>query len=81
MCLCLLRFVLFVLCFCIVPFMYIYFYLLPVQGLVSPSDNSIAVNNNNNNNNIKLLHFSAPGNRLQGDKIQRHVSATVLINP
>ena len=37
-------FVLFVLCFCIVPFMYIYSYLLLPQ-----SENSIAVNNNNNN--------------------------------
>jgi len=31
--------------------MYIYFYLLPVQELLPPSENSIAVNNNNNNNN------------------------------
>jgi hypothetical protein len=31
--------------------MYIYFYLLPVQVLLPPSENSIAVNNNNNNNN------------------------------
>jgi len=37
--------------FCIVSFMYIYSYLLLVQGLLPPSENSIGVNNNNNNNN------------------------------
>jgi len=31
--------------------MYIYSYLLLVQGLLPPSENSIGVNNNNNNNN------------------------------
>jgi len=31
--------------------MYIYSYLLLVHGLLSPNENSIAVNNNNNNNN------------------------------
>jgi hypothetical protein len=51
MCTCIYCFVLFVLCFCIVSFMYIYSYLLLVPGLLPPSENSIAVNNNNNNNN------------------------------
>ena len=51
MCTCtLLCFVLFVLCFCIFWFIYIYSYLLLVQELLPPSENSIAVNNNNNNN-------------------------------
>jgi len=44
---------LYLLCFCIVSFMYeyIYSYLLLVQGVLPPSENSVAVNNNNNNNN------------------------------
>ena len=33
--------------FCIVPFIYIYSYFLPMYGLLPPSDNSIAVKNNN----------------------------------
>ena len=37
---------LYILCFCIVSFMYIYSYLLLVQGLLPPSGNSIAVDNN-----------------------------------
>ena len=39
----------FVMCVC-VSFMYIYSYLLLVQGLLPLSENSIAINNNNNNN-------------------------------
>ena len=42
---------LYLLCFCIVSFMYIYSYFLLVQGLLPPSGKSIAVNNNSNNNN------------------------------
>ena len=56
---------LYLLCFCIVSFIYIYIYiysyLLLVQRLLPPSENSIAVNNNNNNinnnNNNNNLHF------------------------
>jgi len=36
-------------------YIYIYSYLLLVYGLLSPSENSIAVNNNNNNNYYYLL--------------------------
>jgi len=52
-------FLLFVLCFYVVSFMYIYSCLLLVKGLLPTSENSIAVNdddddnNNNNNNNNK----------------------------
>ena len=38
-------------CVCVVSFMYIYSSLFLVQGLLPPSENSVAVNNNNNNNN------------------------------
>jgi hypothetical protein len=55
-----LRFVLFVLCFCIVLFMYIYSYLLLVQRLLPTSENSIAVNNNNNNNDNNKFHIAHP---------------------
>jgi len=41
--------------FCIVSFMYVYFYLLLVYALLPPSENSIVVNNNNNNNNNNKL--------------------------
>jgi len=34
-------------CFCIASFMYIYYYLLLVQGLLPPCENSIEVSNNN----------------------------------
>jgi len=35
--------------------MYIYSYLLLVQGMLPLSENSIRVNNNNNNNNNNLV--------------------------
>jgi hypothetical protein len=38
--------------FCIVSFMCIYSYLLLLQGLLPPSENSMAVNNINNDNNF-----------------------------
>jgi len=36
--------------------MYICSYLLLVEGLLPPSENSITVNNNNNNNNNIVVH-------------------------
>jgi hypothetical protein len=44
--------------FGVVSFMYIYSYLLLVNGLLlpPPTENSIAVNNNNNNNNNNVFH-------------------------
>ena len=42
--------------FFIVSFMYIYPYLLLVQGLLPHTENSIAANNNNNNNNNNNLY-------------------------
>jgi hypothetical protein len=42
---------------CIVSFMYIYTYLLLVQGLLPPYEDSIAINNNNNNNNNNINLF------------------------
>jgi hypothetical protein len=51
---------LYLLCFCIVSFMYIYSYLLLVYGLLPPGENSTAVNNNNNNNNRCCTGISTP---------------------
>ena len=44
-------FVLFVLCFCIVSFMYIIFFSVLVYGLLPLSENSMALSSSSNNNN------------------------------
>ena len=49
--------------------MYIYSYLLLVQGLLPPSENSIAVNNNNDNNNNSVVGI-ATCNGLDGPGIE-----------
>jgi Ca2+/Na+ antiporter len=54
-CLYLLCFVLFVLCFlyCLV-YIYLFLFVTSVRTTATASENSIAVNNNNNNNNAKM---------------------------
>ena len=56
--------------FCITSLMYIYSYLLLVQGLLPPSEKSIAVNNNNNNNN---------NNNMSCPKSEKHKYVNTLI--
>ena len=86
--------VLFVLCFYIVSFMYIYSHLLLVLGLLPQSENSIAVNdddddddnnNNNNNNNGKcmLIDVAISGDRnvikKEAEKILKYKDLTIEI--
>ena len=46
---------LYLMCFCIVPFMFIYSYLLLVQGLLPPSENSIAVNDDDDDDDDNIV--------------------------